>query len=141
MGLFGITAKASLLGSLISMGMALITLPRELLALRDGMILCHALAISSLIIESDSSLVVEAIRLGRLHSRKLTYVFRQCLNLYSVEFEIVHGYRQKNVVADCLADMPHRHKVRIKVYHASELPREARWAYIADYIGLWNFRR
>lgn len=63
-----------------------------------------------------------------------------CLTLYLTDFEIVHGFRQKNVVADRLAVVAYLHKQCIVVFRAEELPESARRAYLADKIGLWNYR-
>lgn len=47
----------------------------ELLALRDGLILCKQLQLSPIIVESDSMLVVGSVRLGRNLIWRLTYSF------------------------------------------------------------------
>lgn len=42
-------------------------------------------------------LVVAAVRFGKVENWS---TFRECLQLYTSEFEIVHGFRQKNMIAD-----------------------------------------
>lgn len=51
----------------------------EFLALKDGVTLCKALHISPVLIESDSIIVVSAIRLGRSEDWRFAYVLRDCL--------------------------------------------------------------
>lgn len=75
----------------------------EFLALKDGVTLCKALHISPVLIESDSIIVVSAIRLGRSEDLRFAYVLRDCLQLYTQDCEIVHDFWQKNVAADRLA--------------------------------------
>lgn len=62
------------------------------------------------------------------------------MQLYLLEFEIIHGVLQKNQVAYRLADIAHRHKTTVEVRSREELSREARQAYTADLLGLWSFR-
>lgn len=112
----------------------------ELLALRNELILCRRLHISPDNVESDSMLVVGSIRLGQSRSWRLTYILRECMEVYTSEFEIIHGVRQKNMVADRIADIAHRHKTHIEVSSLAEMPSEARRTAIADRIGLWNCR-
>lgn len=50
------------------------------------------------------------------------------------------GIGKKNIVVDRLAVVAYLHKQRILVFRAEELPESARRAYLADKIGLWNFR-
>lgn len=45
-------------------------------------------------------LVVAAVRFGKVENWSIIYTFRECLQLYTSEFEIVHGFRQKNMIAD-----------------------------------------
>lgn len=65
----------------------------EFIALKDGMMLCNSLNISLVLIESDSLLVVTALRMARIENWRFNYVLRDCLVLYSPSFEIVHGVR------------------------------------------------
>lgn len=51
--------------------------------LKDGMFLCNALRISPVLIESDSSLVVAAIRTERSDHWRFSYVLKEFLALFS----------------------------------------------------------
>lgn len=112
----------------------------EFLALKEGMALCKALQLSPVLIECDSMLVVAAIRFEKMDNWRLLYVFRECHKLYSSNFEIVHGFRQKNLVAHRLADLAYTHRSRLEFYQNSDLPRSVRNAFISDKLGLWCFR-
>lgn len=81
----------------------------EFQALRDGMELCNALRVSPVLIESDSSLVVTAIKNTRMENWRFSYVLRECLALFSSDFDISHEFRQKNYLADRLADWAYTH--------------------------------
>lgn len=106
--------------------------------MKDGLLLCKRLHISPVIIESDSMLVVWSIWSAKNNSWQLTYVFRECLELYTADFEIIHGVRPKNTVADRLVDIAHRHKTHIVVRRMQDLPRAARQVFVADQRELWN---
>lgn len=47
--------------------------------LRDGLSLCRAFGITQVSVQSDSILVVNAIRTQRLTNWRLKYIFRECL--------------------------------------------------------------
>lgn len=112
----------------------------ELLALKEGMHLCKALHLSPILIESDSTMVVAAIRTAKIDNWRLRYIFRECLTLYTSDLEIVHGYRQKNMVADRLADVAYKHRRYLEFYRDMDLPSTVRKAFMADKLGLWSFR-
>lgn len=112
----------------------------ELCALRDGLMFCLALEITPLIVESDSLVVVQAVRVGVIGNWRLEYPFRDCMKLISSSVQIIHGYRQINHVADRLAAVAHLHKQRQEFFRPEDLPLEARKALVADNLGLWNFR-
>lgn len=82
----------------------------EFLALKDGMRLCKALHISPILIQSDSIIVVSTLRLARSENWRFAYVLRDCLQLYTPYFEIVHGFHQKNIVAGRLAAWAYDHR-------------------------------
>lgn len=113
----------------------------ELLALRHGLLMCLAMNIAQVCVESDSMVVVMAVQPGRPDNWRLEFVLRECLNLIPARAEIVHGYRQKNQVADRLAAFAHAHKKRLEYYRVRGLPKEARRAFLADINGIWSFRR
>lgn len=87
----------------------------EFLALQEGLLLCGSLQLDHVCIESDSSVVVHAIRKGKIDNWKLFYVMNQCLNSFSNGFHIEHVYRQKNMVADRLAAWAHEHKDKLEI--------------------------
>lgn len=82
----------------------------EFQALKDGMELCKQLRVYPVIIESDSSLVVAAIKNARADNWRFSYMLRDCLTLYSSDFDIIHGFHQKNFVADRLAAWEYTHR-------------------------------
>lgn len=86
-------------------------------------------------------MVVSAVRAAHIDIWSLEYPFRECLNLFSQNFEIVHVYRQKNHVANRLVVVAHQHKTRLDYFRVEELPREAHRAFVADSLGFWGFRR
>lgn len=54
----------------------------EILALKGGLKLCLELNISSVIVESDSMVVVSTIRTAPIGNWRLKYPFREFLNLF-----------------------------------------------------------
>lgn len=113
----------------------------EFAALRDGLNLCHALGINQVMIESDSMLVVTAIRSRRVMSWRLEYVFRQCMvALWSTPLVIDHIFRQRNMVADRLAAWAHEHKSSREVATMRNLPKQIRSYIITDKHGLPQLR-
>lgn len=96
----------------------------QFLALRDGLFMCFALNIAQVRVESNSMVAVLAMSSGRLDNWRLEFVFRESLKLMPSTVEIVHGYRQKNQVADRLAAVAHSHKERADYYRERELPRK-----------------
>lgn len=67
-------------------------------------------------------------------------MFRECIQLYTPEFEIVHWFRQKDMVADCLAAEAYNHQQHLEFSIFKDLPRPVRQAFTVDKLGLWNFR-
>lgn len=67
-------------------------------------------------------------------------MLRDCLDLIDDGYEITHGFRQKNLVADRLADWAYSHRQRQEFYRDRELPEAVRVRYVADRIGIWNYR-
>lgn len=55
----------------------------EFLALKDGILLCKVLNISSVLIESHSSIAVTVVRSAQGDNWKLAYVLRECIGLYT----------------------------------------------------------
>lgn len=67
----------------------------EFLALKEGLLLCKTLHLSPVLIESDSMLIVSAffLRSAKVDNSSLSHIFKESLQLYTSDFEIVHGYR------------------------------------------------
>lgn len=108
----------------------------EFAALRDGLSMCRALGVTQLMVESDSMVVVNAIRGRRVTSWSLEYIFRQCLAALSTPLSIERIFIQKNMVADRLANWAHEHKQSMEIFMARELPKQI-WRYlIADHHGI-----
>lgn len=108
--------------------------------LKDGMLLCNALRISPVLIESDSSLVVAAIRTERSDHWRFSYVLKEFLALFSSHYAIIHGSRQKHFFADRLADWAYSHRRRQEFYRVPDLPKTVRSTYLADKMDLWSYR-
>lgn len=90
-------------------------------------------------IEGDSDIVVSAIRHQHIKHWNLAYDLRNCLQYLSPGFHIHHVYRQKNQVADRLADWAHQHRGNMDFFRARDLPNSVRTALVGHQIGLWNF--
>lgn len=112
----------------------------EFLALKDGMLLCKALNLSPVLIESDSSIVVTAVRSAHGDNWRLAYILRECVVLYTSDFELIHGYRQKNVVTDRLVAHAYSHQGRHEFFCVQDFPLVVRAGYSADRMDLWNYR-
>lgn len=104
------------------------------------MILCKELKLSPVLIESDSMVVVAALRMDNMDNWSLSYAFRECRQLYTLEFEIVHGFRQKNMVADRLTTEAYNHRQHLEFFQVKDFPRQVRQTFTADKLGLWSFR-
>lgn len=76
----------------------------EFRALYDGLCLCHTLNATHVLVESDSLHVVTAVQNRSGSHWALEYVYRLCIAAMGREYQIYHVYRQKNPVADRLAD-------------------------------------
>lgn len=113
----------------------------EFLALRDGLLMCLAMTIDQVFIESDSMVVVTSIKSGNLNNWKLEFAYRECLKLMLTMADIVHGFRQKNQVADRLEAIAHTPREHKDYYRVDDLPRDAHRAFLADKYGLWSYRR
>lgn len=68
----------------------------EMNALLEGLRLCRDLDLTQVIVESDSTLVVAAIRNKKVDSWNTTYTLRKCIALMGENFQINHVLRQKN---------------------------------------------
>lgn len=113
----------------------------KLHALGDGLAFRLALDISQVLVECHSIIVVNAARSRSIGNWRLEYMFRECMKLFSPSFQITHGFRQKNHMADRLAAAAHLHKGRKDFFRIEELPMEVWRALVADGLGLWNFRK
>ncbi|XP_012835531.1 PREDICTED: uncharacterized protein LOC105956232 [Erythranthe guttata] len=111
----------------------------EFSAVVHGLRLCKLLGLSQIIVESDSLLVINAIRTKYI-AWELEYIFRQCLKEIEPSFLFQHVVRQKKTVADRLANWAYSHKSNEEYFSEMSLPREARAAYISDKLGVANFR-
>lgn len=67
----------------------------EFLALNDGLLFFLVLNIAPVLVESDSQVVVTAIHSSTNDNWRLEYPLWECLQLFSSNFEIAHGYHQK----------------------------------------------
>lgn len=53
-------------------------------------------------------------------------MMRDCLELFTPYYEIVHGFHQKNVVADMLAAWAYSHRQRHEFFRGRDLPKIVR---------------
>lgn len=113
----------------------------EFEALYDGVCLCQKLNATHVLIESDSLIVVTSLQQRYMSHWALEYVYRRCLATMGREYQISHVFRQKNIVADRLADYAHSHKSRREWFSPRELPILIQRAYVLDLHGLWNLRK
>lgn len=60
-------------------------------------------------------------------------MLRDCLELYTPYYEIVHGVRQKNIVADRLAALTYSHRQRHEYFGGQDLPDMVRMGYLQIY--------
>lgn len=103
--------------------------------------MCLAMKIDQVCIESDSMVVVTSIKSGNLNNWKLEFAYRECLKLMPTMADIVHGFRQKNQVADRFAAIAHAPRERKDYYRVNDLPRDGRRTFLADKYGLWSYGR
>lgn len=103
--------------------------------------LCKALGVQHVEIESDSMVVVQAIKHHRTDNWRYTYVLRQCMELWKDVYKIRHVLCQANKAADRSADWAHIHKSRRECYTEMELPSFIRSELKEDIMGLWSYRK
>lgn len=113
----------------------------EIRALYDGLCLCQNLNATHVFVESDLLIVVTAVQNERVSHWALEYVFRRCIAGMGGEHQIYHVYRQKNIVADRLADYAHSYNSPIEWFDSSEFPTSIQNSYSSDLHGLWNFQK
>lgn len=82
----------------------------EFAALMQGLRLCQELQMDNVHVESDSMLVVNAILQRKINRWDLEYTFRECNALFLSSYSITHVYRERNMVADRLADWAYNHQ-------------------------------
>lgn len=76
----------------------------ELLALIEGLKLCHQLALNNVVIETDSKLIVDALTGQAAWPWRLHYDLQQADGLlHSFGTTLQHIFREANSVADSLA--------------------------------------
>lgn len=61
-----------------------------------------------------------------MHILQTMLYLQTMLAMYTSEFEIVHGFRQKNMVADRLADITYSHRRHLEYYRDKSFPRPVR---------------
>lgn len=64
------------------------------------------------------------------------YIFRDCLDIFVANMNIVHGFQQKNMVADRLADWGHEHRQSKEVFRMIDLPKQIWRLLKADKLGV-----
>lgn len=109
----------------------------EFNALYDGLRICQQLEIDRVIVESDSTVVISAIKKRYVEHWKLTYIFRLCVSVVGADYQFCHVVRQKNTVADRLANIAHSHSGTVEFFTPSNFPPSIRTAYRADLLGFW----
>lgn len=107
----------------------------EFNALYDGLRICQQLEIDRVIVESDSTAVISAIKKRFVEHWKLTYIFRLCVSVVGTDYQFCHVVRQKNVVADRLANIALSHSGTVEFFTPSNFPPLIRTTYRADLLG------
>lgn len=98
--------------------------------------MCRSLQITCVHIESDSALVVQMIRQGKLDNWRFYYIVSECLHSLLPGYHIDHVYKQKNMVADRLAVWAHEHNDHLDIYCIEDCPQMVRTAHVAGKLGL-----
>ena len=112
----------------------------ELKALFDGIRLCKRLSYSSVIIESDSKIVVDWFRVGKCTLWYLWDFWDDCIKeMQGMNVRIVHQYREGNQAADFLSKLGERgSNVIYEEFH--DLPRLLQGIVRIDRSGLPTIR-
>ncbi|XP_057853747.1 uncharacterized protein LOC131063815 [Cryptomeria japonica] len=79
----------------------------ELLVLVDGLKMCRALGVEKLVVEGDSTIMINAMRKGSIINWRLEALLNRALNLSKAFKKIIfnHIFREGNSKADELANM------------------------------------
>ncbi|XP_012848003.1 PREDICTED: uncharacterized protein LOC105967963 [Erythranthe guttata] len=111
----------------------------EFLAIVYGLRMCRHMGILHVTMESDSLLAINAIK-TKVVTWELEYILRLCLQEVDSSFQFKHVVRQKNTVADRLANWAYNHQSSQEYFTEISLPVEVRAALISDRLGIANFR-
>lgn len=112
----------------------------EFCTLRDGMALFEALNLHLATIESDSMLVIQSMQHKSASAWQLSYVIRDCLQRCPDSYRLDHVYRQRNMVANRLADWVHTIDERFEFFREMDLPSQAKSWMLLDHQGIWMLR-
>ncbi|KAL0007450.1 hypothetical protein SO802_008952 [Lithocarpus litseifolius] len=112
----------------------------ELWALRDGLLLCHQMNTTALIVEVDAKVVVEALTNPSYSNTIVSGLFDDCRQILSCfnQVRIQHIFREANMCADQLA--------RLGSLQASEFvlfscpPLDIKDTFEADSLGVYSNR-
>lgn len=78
----------------------------ELCAIRDGLVICNAMELKDVEVETESNLAYQMIVARCSIHWQYTYLVRECRELFQSVGAIHHIYREQNGVADLLAKQP-----------------------------------
>lgn len=73
------------------------------------------------------------------YNLRLCYAFRECSKLYTSNYEIIHGFRQKNMVNGCLGDAAYSHKRRMESFRDEDLPKDGSLSLFGGSHGFLEF--
>ena len=118
------------------------SLEAEGLALRDGLSICCEMGISTVIVESDSLVLVQIMKGSCPCPWRMTYIMHEVASqARQLGFTINHIYREANQVADCLAGIGCSMGSTTTIWTSwAELPTAAKGPYRLDKIGYPSLR-
>ena len=109
-------------------------------ALRDGLVLCSQLNLSSIIVESDAKALIDALN-NPIHDKLVVSPLLDDCKQLAVQFHRIifkHIFRETNLCVDCLANMGRLQNSEF-VDHTSP-PVELLSLIVADCQGLYSKR-
>ncbi|XP_058079868.1 uncharacterized protein LOC131228056 [Magnolia sinica] len=114
----------------------------EAQAMLDGITLCNKLGLSSIVVESDSSVVVEAAMDPLAHCPWNIWYRLGAIHLFRRSFNICfrHIFREGNSMADALARMASKGCGNSFYCSWLDLPRKVKGLLVLDKVGLGYLR-
>ena len=112
------------------------------MALRDGLSICYEMGFSTIIVESDSLVLVQVMRGGCPCPWRMTYIMLEVASqARQLGFTINHIYREANQVADFLAGLGCSLSTSPSLWLSwADLPTFVKGPYRLDKIGCPSIR-